>query len=144
MRLETHGQAGGAPVSPSADLVEKIKVFKVEIKLDELAESFKTGMSANVEILGEKRDKAVSIPLEALQKRDGKTIAYRLKPDLKPKQLAAAKAVNNATVTAKGDTTLLVLGQREFSGVLDSIPGLAHKLLAYMAARLGEADMGSN
>ena len=35
----------------------------------------------------------------------------------------------NATVTAKGETTLLVLGQREFSGVLDSIPGLAHKLL---------------
>ena len=39
-------------------------------------------MSANVEILGEKRDKAVSIPLEALQKRDGKTVAYRLKADL--------------------------------------------------------------
>jgi RND family efflux transporter MFP subunit len=78
-------------VSPSAELVEKIKVFKIEIGLDELGESFRTGMSANVEILGEKRDKAVSIPLEALQKRDGKTIAYRLKADLKPQQLAAAK-----------------------------------------------------
>ena len=31
------------------------------------ADAFRTGMSANVEILGEKRDKAVSIPLEALQ-----------------------------------------------------------------------------
>jgi RND family efflux transporter MFP subunit len=78
-------------VSPSAELVEKIKVFKVEVKLDELGASFKTGMSANVEILGAKRDKAVSIPLEALQKRDGKTIAYRLKPNLNPKQLASAK-----------------------------------------------------
>jgi HlyD family secretion protein len=78
-------------VSPSAELVEKIKVFKVEVKLDELGESFKTGMSANVEILGEKRDKAISIPLEALQKRDGKTIAYRLKANLKPQQLKAAK-----------------------------------------------------
>ena len=78
-------------VSPSAELVEKIKVFKVEVKLDELGESFKTGMSANVEILGEKRDKAISIPLEALQKRDGKTIAYRLKANLKPQQLASAK-----------------------------------------------------
>jgi multidrug efflux pump subunit AcrA (membrane-fusion protein) len=48
-------------------------------------------MSANVEILGEKRDKAISIPLEALQKRDGKTIAYRLKDGLKPQQIAAAK-----------------------------------------------------
>jgi HlyD family secretion protein len=78
-------------VSPSAELVEKIKVFKVEVKLDELGESCKTGMSANVEILGAKRDKAVSIPLEALQKRDGKTIAYRLKANLNPKQLASAK-----------------------------------------------------
>ena len=78
-------------VSPSADLVEKIKVFKVEISLDQLSDAYRTGMSANVEILGEKRDKAVSIPLEALQKRDGQTVAYRLKDGLKPPQLAAAK-----------------------------------------------------
>ena len=71
-------------VAPSAELVEKIKVFKVEISLDELSEAYRTGMSANVEILGEKRDKAISIPLEALQKRDGKTVAYRLKDNLKP------------------------------------------------------------
>ena len=78
-------------VAPSAELVEKIKVFKIEISLDDLSEAFKTGMSANVEILGEKRDKAVSIPLEALQKRDGQTVAYRLKADLKPQALKAAK-----------------------------------------------------
>jgi RND family efflux transporter MFP subunit len=78
-------------VSPAAELVEKIKVFKVEIMLDELGAHFKTGMSANVEILGEKRDKAISIPLEALQRREGETISYRLKPNLKPQQIAAAK-----------------------------------------------------
>src|SRR6266498_75159 len=79
-------------VAPSAELVEKIKVFKVEISLDELSDAYRTGMSANVEILGEKRDKAVSIPLEALQKRDGQTVAYRLKDGLKPQQVAAAKS----------------------------------------------------
>ena len=78
-------------VAPSAELVEKIKVFKIEVKLDELGDSFKTGMSANVEILGEKRAKAISIPLEALQKRDGKTVAYRLKANLEPKKMATAK-----------------------------------------------------
>jgi len=78
-------------VAPSAELVEKIKVFKVEVSLDELGEAFRTGMSANVEILGEKRDKATSIPLEALQKRDGKTIAFRLKANLDPKMLKDAK-----------------------------------------------------
>jgi RND family efflux transporter MFP subunit len=78
-------------VAPAAELVEKIKVFRIEVTLDELEEAFKTGMSANVEILGAKKDKAVSIPLEALQKRDGQTVAYRLKAKLDPKALAAAK-----------------------------------------------------
>ena len=78
-------------VAPSAELVEKIKVFKVEVTLDELGDMFRTGMSANVEVLGEKRDKAISIPLEALQKREGQTVAYRLKANLEPKQIKAAK-----------------------------------------------------
>jgi RND family efflux transporter MFP subunit len=78
-------------VAPAAELVEKIKVFRVEVALDELTEAFMTGMSANVEILGEKRDKAVSVPLEALQRRDGQTVVYRLKEGLTPKELAKAK-----------------------------------------------------
>ena len=78
-------------VAPAAELVEKIKVFKVEVALDELTEAFRTGMSANVEILGEKRDKAVSVPLEALQRRDGQTVVYRLKANLSPQDLAKAK-----------------------------------------------------
>jgi HlyD family secretion protein len=78
-------------VAPAATVVEKIKVFAVEIALDELSDAYRTGMSANVEILGEKRDKATSIPLEALQRRDGKTVAYRLKKNLKPDQIKAAQ-----------------------------------------------------
>jgi CRP-like cAMP-binding protein len=35
---------------------------------------------------------------------------------------------------------LLVLGQREFAGLLDQVPTLSYKLLATMAARLREAD----
>ena len=78
-------------VAPAAKLVEKIKVFPIEIALDELGDAYRTGMSANVEILGEKRDKAVSVPLEALQRRDGKTVVYRLKDGLAPKQVEDAK-----------------------------------------------------
>ena len=78
-------------VAPAAKLLDKIKVFPVEVKLDELGEAYRTGMSANVEILGEKKDKAVSIPLEALQRRDGKTVVYRLKDSLAPKLIADAK-----------------------------------------------------
>ena len=46
----------------------------------------------------------------------------------------------NATVKADTDMEVLVLGQREFSGVLDEVPTIAHKLLASMATRLREAD----
>jgi CRP/FNR family transcriptional regulator, cyclic AMP receptor protein len=46
----------------------------------------------------------------------------------------------NATVTARTPMTLITLGRREFSAVLDSWPGVAHKLLRQMARRLREAD----
>lgn len=45
-----------------------------------------------------------------------------------------------ATVVAETDMRLLVLGQREFNGLLDEVPGLAHKVLRTMAGRLREAD----
>jgi len=38
---------------------------------------------------------------------------------------------------------LVVLAQREFSGVLDEVPGLARKLLTGMARRVREADAKS-
>ncbi len=78
-------------VAPAAKLLEKIKVFPIEIALDNLSDAYRTGMSANVEILGEKREKAVSIPLEALQRKEGQTVVYRLKADLKPPQIDKAK-----------------------------------------------------
>ena len=78
-------------VAPAAKLVDKIKVFEVEVALDELTEAFRTGMSANVEILGERREKAISVPLEALQRKDGQPVVFKLKDGLKPEQIAAAK-----------------------------------------------------
>ena len=78
-------------VAPAAKLVEKIKVFEVEVALDELSDAYRTGMSANVEILGERRPHAISIPLEGLQRREGDTVSYRLKDKLTPKQLSAAR-----------------------------------------------------
>lgn len=50
------------------------------------------------------------------------------------------RAPRNATVTATGDMEVLVLGQREFSAILEEVPALSHKLLAVMAERLREAD----
>ena len=46
----------------------------------------------------------------------------------------------SATVVADSPMTLLVLGQREFSGILDQLPGVSRKLLCSMAERLRDAD----
>jgi CRP-like cAMP-binding protein len=46
----------------------------------------------------------------------------------------------SASVTSETPMQLLVLDQREFDGIMDRVPGLAHKLLTAMAERLREAD----
>jgi len=46
----------------------------------------------------------------------------------------------SATVTSETEMLLLVLGQRQFNGVLDAVPALSRKLLAAMATRLRESD----
>ena len=45
-----------------------------------------------------------------------------------------------ATVTTDTPCGLLVIGAREFSGVLDEVPGVAHKVLAALASRIRELD----
>lgn len=49
----------------------------------------------------------------------------------------------SASVVANTDLRVLVLGQREFVGLLDSTPGLAYKILTVMAQRLRDADTRS-
>jgi CRP-like cAMP-binding protein len=46
----------------------------------------------------------------------------------------------NATVVATTDMELLVVGQSQFTGLLETIPTLARKLLSAMAARMREKD----
>jgi CRP-like cAMP-binding protein len=76
----------------------------------------------------------------ATVRRNGRKIAT-LGPGQYFGELAVLdRAPRNATVVADGPMKLLVLGQREFSALLDTVPGVAHKLLRSMAERLREAD----
>ena len=50
------------------------------------------------------------------------------------------KHPRNATAIAETPMELVVLGQREFAGLIDDVPGFARKLLTAMAARLRAAD----
>jgi CRP/FNR family cyclic AMP-dependent transcriptional regulator len=45
-----------------------------------------------------------------------------------------------ASVVAATPLTVLVLGPREFLGVLDEVPTLSHKILAALASRVRELD----
>jgi CRP-like cAMP-binding protein len=45
-----------------------------------------------------------------------------------------------ATATCETDCTLLVIDSRRFTGVLDSVPAISHKLLATLATRIRDLD----
>jgi len=67
-------------ISPAAHLKDKIKVFDTEVILPAQVAEFRAGMTANIEIRGERADKALSVPVEAIFKKDGKEVVYVLKP----------------------------------------------------------------
>lgn len=53
------------------------------------------------------------------------------------------KAPRNATVVAETPLEVVVLGQREFAGIIDEVPGFSRKLLAGLAHRLRDYDAKS-
>ncbi|MCU4182942.1 cyclic nucleotide-binding domain-containing protein [Acidiferrimicrobium sp. IK] len=73
-------------------------------------------------------------------RRDGHEVAT-LGPGESFGELALlTHAPRNATVVAATDTELLVIGQRQFHAVLDTVPAMAYKLLVTMAERLAALD----
>ena len=45
-----------------------------------------------------------------------------------------------ASVIAATDLTVLVIGAREFAGIVDEIPSITHKLMRSLAAKVRELD----
>lgn len=73
-------------------------------------------------------------------KRKGRSVAALTEGSYFGELALLDGGLRNATVTADGPLKVLVLGQREFAGVLEEVPTLARKLLQTMAGRLREAD----
>ncbi len=63
-------------IAPAARLDEKVKVFDVEIAVDRQGAELRTGMTANIDVLGERRDKVLTVPVEALFRKDDAEIVY--------------------------------------------------------------------
>lgn len=86
------------------------------------------------------REMFVIVAGTATAKRNGRKVAT-LGPGAAFGELSLLdRGPRTATVTTDTDTTLLVMAAREFSGVLEDIPSIAHKLLATLAGRIRDLD----
>ena len=86
------------------------------------------------------REAFVIVDGSATVKRNGKKVAT-LGPGSVVGELSLLDhGPRTATVTADTDTTVLVIEQRYFLGVLEEVPALARKLLATLAGRVREFD----
>jgi HlyD family secretion protein len=63
-------------IAPAARLEEKVKVFDVEIAVERQGQELRTGMTANIDVVGEKREAVLTIPVEALFRKDDAEIVY--------------------------------------------------------------------
>ena len=83
-------------IAPAARLEEKVKVFDVEIAIERQGAELRTGMTANIDIVGEKRAKVLTVPVEAIFKKDETEVVYVKKPE-EPKKAAARAASSRAS-----------------------------------------------
>jgi HlyD family secretion protein len=74
-------------IAPAVRLDDKVRVFDVEIRLDAQGRELRSGMTANIEVVGERKDKVLSVPVESVFKRDEQEVVY-VKKALDPKAFA--------------------------------------------------------
>ena len=80
-------------IAPAVRIDEKVRVFDVEIRLDAQGLELRSGMTANIEVIGEKKTKVLSVPVESIFKRDDDEVVYVKKAiDMKAFEADAKKA----------------------------------------------------
>jgi HlyD family secretion protein len=90
-------------IAPAARLEEKVKVFDVEIAIEHQGAELRTGMTANIDILGEKRAKVLTVPVEAIFKKDETEVVYVRKPE-EPKTAEKGGLLSSVFAAGKKDT----------------------------------------
>jgi HlyD family secretion protein len=68
-------------ISPAATLKERVKVFDIEVSLTEQISDFRAGMTANIDIRGEEVTEVLSVPVEAIFRKDDREVVYVLKDE---------------------------------------------------------------
>ena len=75
-------------IAPAVRLDEKVRVFDIEIRLDAQGRELRSGMTANIEVIGEKKEKVLTVPVESVFRRDDEEIVY-IKKVVDPATMAA-------------------------------------------------------
>jgi len=89
-------------IAPAARLEEKVKVFDVEIAIEHQGAELRTGMTANIDILGEKRAKVLTVPVEGIFKKDETEVVYVKKPGA-PKAADKGGLLSSVFAAGKSD-----------------------------------------
>lgn len=63
-------------IAPAVRLDDKVRVFDVEVRLDAQGRELRSGMTANIEVVGERKDKVLTVPVESVFQRDDGEIVY--------------------------------------------------------------------
>ncbi|HVR39912.1 MAG TPA: efflux RND transporter periplasmic adaptor subunit [Thermoanaerobaculia bacterium] len=79
-------------IAPAVRIDDKVRVFDVEVRLDAQGRELRSGMTANIEVVGERKDKVLTVPVEAVFQRDEGEVVYVKK---------AAPKVADAEATAE-------------------------------------------
>jgi HlyD family secretion protein len=77
-------------IAPAVRLDDKVRVFDVEVRLDAQGRELRSGMTANIEMIGEKKAKVLSVPVESVFQRDEGEIVY-IKKKIDPNATAKVK-----------------------------------------------------
>jgi HlyD family secretion protein len=116
-------------IAPAARLEEKVKVFDVEIAIDRQGTELRTGMTANIDIVGEKRAKVLTVPVEAIFKKDETEVVYVMKAEAPGKKAASGGFLSSAFAAGKRDAPAAKLDPKdawkEKFGVKEIETGLA-------------------
>jgi HlyD family secretion protein len=72
-------------IAPAARLQDQVKVFDIEVTLENQGKELRTGMTANVAIKGDRAEKVLAVPVESVFRREDGEVVY-------VKKAAAGKA----------------------------------------------------
>lgn len=71
-------------IAPAVRVDDKVRVFDVEVRLDAQGRELRSGMTANIEVVGERKEKVLSVPIESVFQRDDAEVVY-VKKAIDPK-----------------------------------------------------------